>query len=55
MHAVAVSVTIKDEDAARKALSEQVVPGVSQVPGAVALAVLEIDPVADALMVPVAL
>ena len=36
MHAVAVSVTIKDEDAARKALSEQVVPGVSQLPGAIA-------------------
>ena len=36
MHAVAVSVTIKDEGAARKVLGEQVVPGVSQLPGALA-------------------
>lgn len=33
MHAVVVEVTLKDEDKARAALSQQVVPGVRQLPG----------------------
>lgn len=36
MHAVVVRVSIEDQEAARKALTEQVVPGVSQTPGFVA-------------------
>ena len=34
MYAVVVEVTLKDEDKARAALSQQVVPGVRQLPGA---------------------
>jgi hypothetical protein len=33
MHAVVVEVDLKDEDRARAALSQQVVPGVRQLPG----------------------
>lgn len=33
MYAVVVEVTLKDEDKARAALSQQVVPGVRQLPG----------------------
>ena len=33
MHAVVVNVTINDRDAAERALSEQLVPCVSQIPG----------------------
>jgi len=33
MHAVVVEVTLKDEDKARAALSQHVVPGVRQLPG----------------------
>lgn len=33
MHAVVVEVAIKDEDKARAALSQQIVPGVRQLPG----------------------
>ena len=33
MHAVAVEVAIKDEDKARAALSQLIVPGVRQLPG----------------------
>jgi hypothetical protein len=36
MHAVVVKVTIKDREAAERALNEQLVPRVSQVPGFVA-------------------
>jgi hypothetical protein len=36
LHAVLVSVSISDEAAARRALEEQVVPAVSQMPGFVA-------------------
>jgi len=36
MHAVVVRVTINDQEAAERALREQVVPGVSQAPGFVA-------------------
>ena len=36
MHAVVVKVSIRDADAAQKALEEQVVPRVSQAPGFVA-------------------
>jgi hypothetical protein len=36
MHAVVVKVTIDDEEAAHRALQEQVVPAVSQAPGFVA-------------------
>jgi hypothetical protein len=36
MHAVLVAVAIKDEPTARKALEEEVVPAVSQLPGFVA-------------------
>ena len=36
MHAVVVKVSIKDNEAAQKALKEQVVPRVSQAPGFVA-------------------
>lgn len=36
MHAVLVAVSISDEAAARKALEEEVVPAVSQLPGFVA-------------------
>jgi hypothetical protein len=33
VYAVVVEVTLKDEDAARSALSERIVPGVRQLPG----------------------
>ena len=33
MHAVVVEVALKDEDKAREALSERIVPGVRQLPG----------------------
>jgi hypothetical protein len=36
MHAVVVKVTINDREAAERALNEQLVPRVSQVPGFVA-------------------
>jgi hypothetical protein len=36
MHAVVVKVTVNDQEAAERALREQVVPGVSQAPGFVA-------------------
>jgi hypothetical protein len=36
MHAVVVRVTIEDREAAQRALTEQVVPGVKQAPGFVA-------------------
>jgi heme-degrading monooxygenase HmoA len=36
MHAVVVRVTLNDREAAHQALQEQVVPGVSQIPGFVA-------------------